>query len=389
MSEILSDIRTFMHDRFGSPFWLSTIASWILLNWPLVITALFEPEIFNASYVDAYFMVQSVHRYITWPILFGLGYSIFSGVLKETVEGLAKTFRSLTAKLFSKFGLYESISVETYNRELTILKRKIARNNLEKDEIDSIKKENEYLISTTTRLEEERSEAERLISEHINSNGNNTTQAFVKSMGRMNFSIPLESRVKNDEPKESEADDIRSENLKILDEEFQKNLHAESNAEGTSVGTTMRIIREELIDDPSSHDAIFLTLLLFSSPSAYSDSPDPELIGLKNDVFLQALETCIKSGFIKKKDKAHALTPDGKGQINKYINSSEMETIAMLLIRSEDIVIEEIRNALSLRTLSIQELGREVTYHPFLKDIVAKLINQKEITSRNGKLYKS
>lgn len=145
MTDIIQDVRDYFADRFSSPLWISIGVSWLLINWQIPITALFQTENFNVAYIQEYSLNASHWHLITLPFLFGIIYSIFSSSAKETLEVLSKSIRSLIASIDRNGIFYKSISIVEHEKQLSRLKRKIQRIETEKDQLNQAIAENAAL----------------------------------------------------------------------------------------------------------------------------------------------------------------------------------------------------------------------------------------------------
>lgn len=211
MNDLMQDVRDYLTDRFSSPLWLSIIISWLLINWRLPITAIFESDRFNVSYINFY--IDSVDHWclITLPILFGLAYSIFSSSAKETLELSSKVTRSAIVKLDRSGKLYRSISINQHNSEIDRLKRKLQKIEIEKAEIAELSAE---LLKTQ---------------EENNKLGNNNSilksEIEILNQKKNEFEI-INNELKNSRQKLSEIKKINEEYFlknKELDEQLKNN----------------------------------------------------------------------------------------------------------------------------------------------------------------------
>jgi len=319
MNNFLADIKDVINDRFRSPFWISTIISWLVINWELTITALFQSAEFNKDFVDLYIKSSSNWSTIYCPIIAGLIYSIFSGSLKETIEIAAKLSRSLLIKLDRSGALYQSIPIKEHKEKIARLQRQLQRAEEKQKDNEEILDQNDELHK---RIEEIDNRDQNLLaiieSDILNSSIDDDIRKlrFLRKLHKVGFALTLSE----DDIPPSEADKKKTSidtsqhthNAEsILKSVNQKNREIPKD----TLDRAIKAFEHKSLSDPYSHKTLLLTLLLCRSLGGTPNKMNPENLGLDITVFNKSLKNAISSGLVSNSAKKFIPTSNGNQKI--------------------------------------------------------------------------
>lgn len=395
MTKYLADIRDFLHDRFGSPFWLSTVVSWLVINWEIPITAIFESEKMGTNYLHIYFKNHEFFYYAVLPVVIGLAYAILSGVIRELIEGSAKVLRSKISSWFYSVGIFSTISLEEHKRELAILQRRLSEISTNEAEFNNLKDRSEKLHNEIENLISEKVSAEEIIkSRAINKFADDPVKVslLVKDLQKNNYLLsvnydPDESHRSDPEAnKSAETEEENGDQVELNFEDLEKSITVSKKdlSEKGALRAMIEATQESVLIDPANKTTLFLTLLLHKSPSAYTKRPDPELIGLTKDVFDDAIARCIKSKYIDQSSEGYTLTSRGTEFVTDFINNNYSKPLIVILRGLYERTKQEVIDTLTQKHLNIRELAQSIDFNPMLADIINDLRSEKRITITNG-----
>ncbi|WP_226596766.1 hypothetical protein [Marinobacter nauticus] len=407
MQQFFNDFKNYIQDRFGNPFWLSTLFAWCLINWPLLVTALFQTELFNVRYILNYTSSNTSARYIWWPLFFGLGYSIFSGVLKETLEGIAKSFRAYIAQKFMDLGFYPSISLEDHKKEIAILESRLIRNEFKQQDLSNANAEIETLNSDLQSKREQIIKIESILIKWITRErylGFQEKSDLLNELHNIEICSELDSRdiIEPNVEKNFEKDipeGIKGSTFKtsrnLRKREIRDNYEnialfetLEDSESQNILADAIRKHEAEHVKDPRSLKSLLLTLLLYRSPDLYTHAPKPEQIGLDSKVFNLCANSALKANLLSRLgSQGNALTSSGNDFIQKELGKDENHKIALILKETERLARSKILSTLETKHLSKQEIARTVQYHPEMSRILNQMIEEKQIADKGGVIF--
>lgn len=395
MNNFLTDIRDYLHDRFGNPFWLSAIFAWLIINWPITVTAIFQTDLLTVDYIYEYINEKSSFRHLWLPLIFGFIYSIFCGVLKETIEGVAKSCRSFVAEKFNSLGFYRSISIEEHNKKITTLERRIIRNEFKQSEIDELKSDFEKATSDLNSYREERIQLESIIIEALTTSSPIDNQEKIEVLEKLHGISICEEIDKSDIENTSKTIAEDDEYAPLIKQHKRKGLissamdaHA-SIPKGLSFPEAIKKHEEDEIQDPNSIKPLLLTLLFHLSPHAQMKPVNPELIGLKNNVYKKCLQRSMNTGFIKRDGKTgnYVTSSEGSQYLLKELANKSNSRIKTILNESEKTTKNTILAKLKNNHFSVQELINSSPFHPYIRKIIDDLERNGEVINRSGILF--
>lgn len=374
MTDIIQDVRDYFTDRFSSPLWLSIIVSWLLINWRLPITAIFESDRFNVSYINFYIDGTNHWCLITLPALIGLAYSIFSSSAKETLELSSKAIRSTIVKLDRSGKWYKSISMDLHNSEIDRLKRRLQKIESEKEQLAELSNENTRLLEEVSQLKSSITEKDIAIQKLSNAN-----EALKEK--------PPQS-IKNTDNKEK-IEKIE----KITSEDFVKTFEnaLKDQASPARTGYFLEKIIEtmpestiEIINDPSSKASLLLTLSLLNNNGVYTIEEVVMHSGMMH--INKSIQTLLKAELLTNRNGKPIIAEPGIQKLKELKSEASLAYLAEKFKLIDEKTADEVVKLLQDKALDLENIKKSIEFNPNLKAIIDKLIS-KNLIHKKGTIY--
>lgn len=387
MSQFFSDARDFFSDRFGSPFWISTLVSWCVWNWKVSITAIFETEKFSVAFLEGYLCETSWSYHLLLPILSGLIYSTLSSSFKETLEIAAKVCRDQISRWDSENNLYKTISKEAYDKKVGMLERQIERISKTIAESESTRDQNDALQTEIEKTRARDREIVEIIRENIiNKNLDDEVKKlrFLKKLHDKGFALTISE----EELGNSTSDDYEIEITDGQEDIDAKNTpKSESFSHADNKNLLGDLLKEQnTFNDPNSIKTIFATLLLARARTKIDSKIPPESIGLKNDVFEKCVKMLSESKLVIKTGERTTITNKGIERLNKLRDELKNDDIIHLINETSTFVKHAILTLLKDQSFSEKQIYQKVPFHPDLPQLIRELEKEEKIHIE-GQLY--
>lgn len=387
MSQFFSDARDFFSERFGSPFWISTVVSWCVWNWKVSITAIFETENFTVIFLEEYFSETAWSYHLLLPLLSGLIYATLSGSLKETLEIAAKIFRDQISKWDSNNNLYNTISKDTYDKKVGMLERQIDRISKRIAESESVIDKNDALQTEIEKTKTRDRETVEVIRNNIvNKNLDDELRKlrFLKELHDQGFALTI-SEEELESSSENEYDIEIVEDHENLEETYDPKNISETDADKSNL--LGELLKEQKdFNDPNSIKTIFATLLLARARTKIDSTISPESIGLKDAIFEQCTKILADSKLVIKTGERTTITNKGIERLNKLRNELKNDDITYVIDETSRIVKKSILSLLKNQSFSEKQLYQKTPFHPDLPEIIKELEKDEKI-HLEGQLY--
>lgn len=385
MNQVTTDIKDFFSDRFGSPFWISTVISWLIWNWKLTVTAIFQSEKFSVAVVEEYFKSTPVEIHLIAPVVCGLIYAIGSGLMKESLEIAAKLLRSKLIELDSSGKLYKTVSMEFHRNQLSKLQRQIKRIESDKSVIDELSSQNDELYLKLEDVEKKSDAVTNLIKELAIEDTLNTEQKkanFIELLHKEQFALTI---TKDNIPK----NDSKNTNIETPDTPpiIRSGISASTSRVVSPLARELKTYEFDALRDPSSLKTLYLSLLILNNNTRKKEDLEPELLGIPKEVFQKCFQTAKEAKFITENDDVPGLSAIGVRKLLDLEGKLKTTPTLQILKKHKSNAIEEIVQKLKDRSVSKEDLISSLNYHPELNDLLDSLIDENTIKEEGGLLF--
>ncbi|TXR51493.1 hypothetical protein [Reinekea thalattae] len=372
MFDSINDFKDFLKDRFASPFWLSFILSWLILNWPITVTALFQSHDFNQQFISNYLNNTSIWMHFLFPLGMGFFYSAFSSTLRESMEVLAKYIRGKVIKLLNARNLYESISLKQHEEQIRRFQIQFSKLQRDNQKHEELLDENNSLTQEVKDLRSSQIKISDIITEKVlNQSGLDDVQKnlLVEQLKKAELLIAYET-----DEKESNTIDSMATSTKN---------HVSSETWSVDGWAT----DNEMALEANSKFSILKTLLLFESPNAYGGAKRADVIKMDTATLEETIQLCISAKYLTKLGNSrYSLTETGKSEIQKLKQAPELSAFNKFLTDLQDTSKKEIINALKAHQLKLKELVDKTTFNPSFSTLLKELCDNGTIELR-GNIY--
>jgi hypothetical protein len=364
VTDALQDIRDYFTDRFSSPFWVSFIVTWLLINWELPITAIFETDKFTVTFISAY--LAKIQSWYTWqlPALLATTYAIFSSSVKEIIDILSKLIRSIFSYLDRKGKLYKSISLIEHEKEIARLERRLQKENKFKEELAEFSLENK-------RLEEE------ISSLRLELKNRQDYQSHNSKLSLENDELIKLISDANNQTDEQQPEDIESKK-------------EESNEPPL---TYFEIIRTSCKKDTiksfydiNSRENLLLILEIVNNKKFYSVEEMAKNSGMPKGQFGKILNLASQAGLTSGNSNFITLSESGKNKLNELKNDNYLSDLVKALDNIDLLSKSEIISTLRKKSLTLEDIKNTVSFNPNIKTILELLIKDEKI-HKEGSVY--
>lgn len=362
MSEVFQDIRDYFADRFSSPFWISFIVTWLVINWELPITAIFETDKFSVTFISEY--LAKTQSWYKWqlPTLLAITYAIFSSSVKEIIDILSKLIRSIFSYVDRKGTLYRSISLIEHEKEIARLERRLQKENNSKEQLVEYSQENTILEKEIESLKLE------LKNRQDYEEQNNKLSAEINELRNI-----IDS--KNKEP------------IRIKFSKQQEKSEADNNL--TYIQKIKTHCNQEtitLLEDPDSRANMLLMLESFGNSTPYSANEIKEKSGMPKEIYNKIFNHANDSGLMGSSHGQIILTEAGQKKLKELRNDENFQDLIEAINAIDSQTTNEIISILEKKSLTLTDMQNTVSYNQNLLKILKDLIS-KNIIHKIGKLY--
>lgn len=383
MTHFFADAKDFLSERFGSPFWLSTIVSWFIWNWKVSITALFQAQNFTVQYLENYFSATPFWYHLALPVLSGFLYAILSGSFRETLEIGAKILHDKISSIDKNGKLYNTISTDLHNKKIKILERQIERVSQRIAETEEISARNDALqteLENTRKRETELIDLIRAYAIEKNLDDSVKKLRFLNALHEKGFALAI-SEEEIDETKSSDS----LPNVKSSEDVNEVNPIDPAVLPPSTSELEKKLSNLSELQDPNSVKTIFVTLLLAKSRNQILQDIPTSALGLSESVFTECANTLSTSNLMMIKGGKTLITSQGNERLNKLRKELKNSDVVSILDSMHENVKNEILNLLSHKSFSPKELYKNVTFHPDLPVLINEL-KDSNLIHMDGKL---
>lgn len=373
MSDVIQDIRDYFADRFSSPFWISFIVAWLIINWQLSITAVFETEKFTVAFISDYLNTANTRALLYFPTLIALAYAIFSGAIKETIDILSKLIRSLFSYIDRKGWLYQSISLIEHEKQISRLKRQLQKIESDKTELAELHTENKNLEEQILNFKAE-------IKDRTDYHTQNSKLAQENHLLNEKIS-KLEEKISQhkellEKPETTNPIDYKTKNREIKkDTKLYEKIISRSSDNIQS-----------LLEDPSSLASLFIILYLAKAGHSYNMQEIFDKSGFKNNKVTETINNALDAKLIHIKSEQILPTELGLERYIELMKDKSLSELTQLFELADKETETEILELLKEKALPRKKILQLINFNPNADKVLSQLRETKKITL-SGSVY--